>query len=184
MKYFTTPKGPCGYSSLVKPDTKFDPEGKYKTSITLPEEQAQPLIDMFKEEAVDELGPKKAAKAKMPVKENDDGTVTLTFKTKNKPKLFDAKGNPIKNTADLRVGSGSTIRVKGAAKAYENGANIGVTLYLNEVQIIKLVEFGGGGWEAEDDEDAYVADNSAPSVADDSFAGDPPADADEEDVDF
>lgn len=161
-KNLITPKGTAGYLNLLVPDTRFDPEGKYKANITLSAEQAEKLVELFKEEAVDELGPKKAAKAKMPGKENEDGSVTFTFKSKSKPKLFDAKGNPIKNADDLRIGGGSTIRVKGAAKAYENGANIGVTLYLNEVQIIKLVEYGGG-FEADDEEDGFVADNSAPS---------------------
>lgn len=160
-KNITTPKGIAGYLNLVVPDTRFDPEGKYKASITLTEDQSNELIELFKEEATDELGPKKAAKAKMPGKANDDGSVSFTFKSKTKPKLFDSKGNPIKNADELRVGSGSTIRVKGSAKAYENGANIGVTLYLNEVQLIKYVEYGGG-FEADDDEEGFVSDTAPP----------------------
>lgn len=157
-KNFITPKGKAGYLNLETPDTRFDPEGKYKATVTLSEDEAEKIIALCKEEAMDELGPKKAAKAKMPGKTNEDDSVTLTFKSKSKPKLFDAKGNPIKgNIEDLRIGSGSTIRVKGSAKAYENGANIGVTLYLNEVQIIKIVEYGGGGFTADDDEEGFVA---------------------------
>ncbi|MGC3025858.1 ssDNA-binding protein [Burkholderia sp. DN3021] len=173
-KNITTPKGSAGYLNLLVPDTRFDPEGKYKASVTLPDAEAAKIIELCKEEAIDELGPKKAAKAKMPGKENEDGTVTFTFKSKSKPKLFDAKGNPIRNTSSVeRVGGGSTIRVKGSAKAYENGANIGVTLYLNEVQLIKLVEFGGG-FEAVDDEDGFVADNT-PAAAETFDGGEAPA---------
>lgn len=180
MKNFTTPKGAAGYSNLVTPDTKFDAEGKYKTSITLPADQAEALMELAREEAQEGLG-KKAKNAKMPFEENDDDTVTFRFKSKKKPKLFDAKGNPIRNTEDLRVGGGSTIKVKGAFSAYE-GFGGGVTAYLNEVQIIKLVDFGGGGFQPEDDEDGYVADTSAPRA---SKAAEP-ADEDEadEDVDF
>jgi hypothetical protein len=171
MKNFTTPKGAAGYSNLTKPDTKFDAEGKYKTSITLPTEQAESLMELAREEA-NELAvlDKKTKKVvmpegiKFPFVENDDDTVTFTFKSKKKPKLFDAKGNPILGQAaeDLRVGGGSTIKVKGAFSAYE-GFGGGVTAYLNDVQIIKLVEFGGGGFKAEDDEDGYVAGASAPA---------------------
>lgn len=190
MQYFTTPKGSAGYSNLVKPDTKFDAEGKYKTSVTVPAAQAESLIALANEEA-NELAvlDKKTKKVslpanlKMPYVINDDDTVTFNFKTAKKPKLFDAKGNPIRNAENLRVGGGSTIRVKGAFKSYE-GFGGGVTAYLNEVQIIKLVEFGGGGFEADEDEDAYVADNSS-DAADDSFAGDAPADKEDDgDVDF
>jgi hypothetical protein len=170
MKNFTTPKGAAGYSNLTKPDTKFDAEGKYKTTLTISKEAAEALIAVAHEEAEELLenvlnAPvkgKKPAKLKklddltFPFEENDDDTVTFTFKSKKKPKLFDAKGNPIRDD-DLRVGAGSTIRVKGAFSGYE-GFGGGVTAYLNEVQIVKLVEFGGGGFEAdEDEEDAYVA---------------------------
>ena len=175
-KNLMTPKGRAGYLNLVKPDTRYDPEGKYKASVTLTAEEAEKIITLCKEEATDELGPKKAAKAKMPGKENEDGSITFTFKSKSKPKLFDAKGNPVKAALveELRVGSGSTIKVKGACKAYENGANIGVTLYLNEVQIIKVVEFGGG-FEAEDDEDGFVAGDQS-GFNDESPADEPAGD--------
>ncbi|MDN8037447.1 ssDNA-binding protein [Burkholderia vietnamiensis] len=174
MKNFTTPKGAAGYSNLTKPDTKFDAEGKYKTSLTITKEAAAELIALAEEEA-NELAvlDKKTKKVvmpeglKYPYVENDDDTVTFTFKSKKKPKLFDAKGNPIRNAEDLRVGGGSTIKVKGSFSAYE-GFGGGVTAYLNEVQIIKLVEFGGEGFKAEDDEDGYVADNSAPAQSESS----------------
>jgi len=192
MKYFTTPKGPAGYSNLTKPDTKFNADGVYKTSITLTSKEAEPLIAMAHEEGEALLealnAPVKGKKPtklkqlddlKMPFEVNDeDDTVTFTFKTKKKPKLFDAKGNPIKD-ANLRVGGGSTIRVKGAFSHYE-GFGGGVNTYLNEVQVIRLEEFGGGGWEADDDEDGYEAEDVR-SNADDSFGQ---QDTDDQDVDF
>ncbi|SAK95794.1 hypothetical protein AWB76_07197 [Caballeronia temeraria] len=190
MKNFTTPKGPAGYTNLSKPDTKFDPEGKYKTSITLPREQAEKLMELAQEEA-NELAvlDKKTKKIvmpegiKYPYVENDDDTVTFTFKTKKKPKLFDAKGNPIRNADDLRIGGGSTIRVKGAFSSYE-GFGGGVTAYLNEVQLIKLVEFGGEGFQPEDDEDGYVASNEAPSSFNDESEGSDDSSEEDGNVDF
>lgn len=182
-KNIRTPKGSAGFLNLVRPDTRFDPEGKYKASITLTAEQAKELIETCKELAVDELGAKKAAKAKMPGKENEDGTVTFTFKSKSAPKVVDSKGGLIKTATveALRIGSGSTIQVKGSAAPYENGANIGVTLYLNEVRVLKVVEFGGGWGDDDDDEDdGYVVGEQAADPA----PREEPADEPDGDPDF
>jgi hypothetical protein len=194
MKNFTTPKGTAGFSNLITPDTKFDAEGKYKTSIVLSSKDAAPLIELANEEA-NELAvlDKKTKKVVMPegiklpftVNEDDD-TVTFTFKSKKAPKLFDAKGNPIRGAArdDLHRISGSVIKVKGAFSAYE-GFGGGVTGYLNDVQIIKLVEGGGGGFEDESDEDSYVPSSDAP-VRESDASHDEPAgeEVDPEDIPF
>jgi hypothetical protein len=167
MKNFTSPKGIAGFTSLTRPDTKYDADGVYHTKLTFPSlESVEGLIELMKEEALEELGKAKAAKVKFP-EENEDGTVTIKFKSKAKDKngntkklpLFDGRGNPIKNTEDLSIGGGSVLKIKGAAKGYANGTNIGVTLYINSVQIIKLEEYGGGGFDA-DDEAEFVADEA------------------------
>lgn len=175
MKNVKTPKGSAGFSNLVTPDTKFHPEGQYKTSITLSAEEAAPLIADAEEEA-NELAvlDKKTKKVvmpegiKYPYVVNEDDTVTFTFKSKKAPKLFDIKGNPIRGAAreDLHRISGSTIKVKGAFATYE-GFGGGVCAYLNEVQIISLVEGGGGGFgdESEGDDDGYVARPDSGSAA-------------------
>lgn len=180
-KTFMTPIGLSGYSNLTKPDTKFDPNGVYKTSVRVPEEKAEAIIEQAKEVALDELGPKKAAKAKFPIDENDDGTVTIRLKTRKAPKLFDAIGNQIKDP-DLIVGGGSKIRAKGSMKAYENGANIGVSFYLNEVQIIDLRS--AGGFDPVDDEDGVFiyGDPSPSNLRVDS--GGAEAEPEQEDVEF
>lgn len=149
MLKIKTPKGTAGYLNLVIPDIRFDPKGKYKANITLVKDDAAKLLQQLKEEAAAELGPKKAAKAKMPGKKNEDGGITFTFKSTSKPDIYDSEANLLgpETVKALRVGSGSTIRVSGEARAYENGANIGVTLYLNEVQIIHLVQYENHGFE-------------------------------------
>jgi hypothetical protein len=196
MKNFTSPKGNAGFTNLIRPDTKFDEGGVYKTSITCSADAAAALIDLIDDEAVEELGAKKAKEAHRPYKVNEDGTVTINFKSKatdakgNKrpaPKLFDGQGNPIRNTEDLHIGSGSVIKVKGAASAYTSGKNIGVTLYINSVQIIKLVEYNAGGFEADDEAD-FVAGGTMTQRIPDSAYDDEPAGAGDEpagkDVDF
>jgi hypothetical protein len=146
---FTSPKGTAAYAWLTKADTKFDPEGVFKTQLIVPAKEAQPFIDAIKGAYVEEFGPKKVAQAKLGYKTNEDGTVTFSFKSKKKPKLFDSKGKPI--TKDLSIGAGSVIKVAGGFGPYNKGANHGVTLYLNSVQVIDYVEFSSGPrFEAED----------------------------------
>jgi hypothetical protein len=180
MKNFTSPKGTAGFTSLTKADTKYDADGVYHTKLTFPSMEAvDELVELMKEEALEELGKAKAAKVKFP-EENEDGTVTLKFKSKKAPKFFDGKGNPIKNVEDMNIGGGSVLKIKGAAKGYANGTNIGVTLYINSVQVIKYVEYGGAGFDA-DDEAEYVADE-APARS--SKKREEPEDDADEDVNF
>lgn len=152
-----TPKGTTGYLNLVVPDTRFNPEGVYKANIVLTEEQAEKLLKTLRAEATNELGPKKAAKAKMPGKPNEDGTVTFTFKSKSKPSVYDSGANLLAPEAveALYIGGGTIIRVNGEAKAYENGLHVGVTLYLREVQIVHLVKCKESGFEP-DAEGSFV----------------------------
>jgi hypothetical protein len=158
MKNYTSPKGVAGFTSLNRADTKYDSDGVYHTKLTFPSREAiEELEDLMKEEALEELGKAKAAKAQYPIAENEDGTVTVKFKSKKAPKFFDGKGNPVRDTEDMNIGGGSVLKIKGAAKAYANGTNIGVTLYINSVQVIKYEEYqAGGGFDA-DDEAEYVA---------------------------
>ena len=104
--------------------------------------------------------------------DNETGNIEFLFRSnasyKNKkgdivemsPALFDAFGNPI--TKKINVGNGSEIKINFTPSAYTMPPSMkkegmsGVKLYLNGVQIIKLVEFGGAsaesmGFEAEED---------------------------------
>jgi len=112
-----TPKGLAGYMNITVPDTRFDPEGKYKANITLTAAEAENLWELFKEEAIKELGRKIGAKAKMPGKVNEDGSVTFTFKNKDKPNVYDSQANLLgpEMVAGLCMGGGSIIRVNGEA---------------------------------------------------------------------
>lgn len=59
-------------------------------------------------------------------------------------KVFNAKGNEV-SLQGKKIGNGSRGRVNGVMAVYDVSAvNRGVTLYLNGVQITKLVEFTGG----------------------------------------
>lgn len=145
MNKFVTPKGRAVYPSVTRPDTRYNEEGVYKTGLEMSPKEADKFVEDLKACYVEEFGAKKLPSAKLPFKKNDDGTIVFNFKSKNAPKIFDAKGLPIKDVSELRVGGGSVIKVSGAMKAYNAGGATGVTCYLNAIQIIDLVEWGGSG---------------------------------------
>jgi hypothetical protein len=139
-----TPKGVAKYPWLTKADTKFNPDGVYKTDLLLSSEDAKPLAAQIKEFYGKHFQSKKG---KMPYfKETDDneketGNIIFRFKTKNKPALFDSDGKPMQN---VNVFGGSQVKVSATAAPYNAAGNNGITLYLNAVQIIELVTGGGG----------------------------------------
>lgn len=166
---FVSPKGTAAYAWLTKADTKFNPEGVFKTSLVVKAgKETDAFIEAIKNAYVEELGTKKLAKANLSHEVNEEeGTVTFKFKSQKKPKLFDSKGKPV--TKDISVGNGSVIKVSGAFGPYDKGANTGVALYLNQVQIIDLVEFAGssafgeeeGGFTFDDDDKEPAAEASS-----------------------
>ena len=59
-------------------------------------------------------------------------------------KVFNAKGAEVA-LGNKKIGNGSRGRIKGAMGIYDNGPGaVGVTLYLNGIQLTKFVEFTGG----------------------------------------
>lgn len=150
-KYFVTPKGSAGYPKLLQPDTKFNAEGIFSTSLTLSAEVAAPLVANINDVFEDEFGAKKISLLVPPYKVDENGDYTFKFKSKSKPTLFDSKGVPV-TSSDLKIGSGSTLKVKGSIAPTLVQGKYYATLWMNAVQIIDLVEFGGagGGFGAED----------------------------------
>jgi hypothetical protein len=144
LEKFTTPKGIAMFPWLTRPDTKWDVNGVYKISLSIPntDPDAIALSERIRDRFVEEYGTKKLAKANFPFKDDGEGNLVFSFKSKKPPRLFNAKGSPIKATEDLKVGGGSEVKVNGSMAVYDKGINTGVVLYLNAVQIIELVEFG------------------------------------------
>jgi hypothetical protein len=147
LNKFVTPKGTAQYPWLTKPDTKFSEEGVFKVSLAVPEGEAKAFAKAIQDAFVAEYGQQKLAKAHMPFKKDDSGNIVFNFKSKLKPRLYDSAGKPI--TGDVSVGGGSIVKVSGAFGPYNKGANTGVALYLNAVQIINLVEFSSSPFGAE-----------------------------------
>lgn len=162
-----TPIGVSQYAWLTQPDTRFDESGHYKTNLILKTEEAGELmqridkaLEVSRELAQEKAKGKKVKQADAPYFEevddagNSTGNTIFKFKCKaqivskdgtiipNKVALFDAKGTPMK---DVNVWSGSEIKVSAELIPYYTAmVGAGVSMRLRAVQIIKLVEGGGG----------------------------------------
>jgi hypothetical protein len=156
----TSPQGTAVYPKIEKPDTKFNADGLYSIDLDLPGGDAQELIGKLTKIADDAYAAECKAKGKkslkrsdMPWKETEDGKTRFKFKLKakggsgekmwdQKPALFDAKGNPVK---DLNVGSGSTVKVAFDVVPYFTAmVGQGISLRLRAVQVIELRQYIAG----------------------------------------
>jgi hypothetical protein len=157
---FTTAKGIAKYPHITERDTGHQySSGKYDTQIILTKEAAAPLVAELKAVLKSELPGLKDPK--VPYKTDDEGNVIFKAKSEYQPVIVDARGKKMEKVpATLRIRGGSTIRIAGTVNAYDKG----VSLWLNQVQIIDLVEDNvafeadeGGQFSADD----YDGDDSA-----------------------
>lgn len=176
---FLTPKGIALYPWLTTPDKQFNPEGDYKVELKL--DPNDPEVEKFIDGLADdvkayftEAAKKDKAKAglaktaRVPVHADverdtgqETGLVVVKFKSGFKPGLFDSMGSPIVD--DIRIGSGSIIRVAFSKNFYDAFGG-GMNLYLQQVQIIKFVEYNARGVSAFDAvEGGFQADQPAPA---------------------
>ncbi len=166
----TTPVGVARYPFLLRPHTRFDPDGEYRVTLILSENEAQELIETIDETLKASLekaiaeNPAKADKiqpAKPPystvVNEAGESTGLVQFNFKSKAKIkprngaepfhiklaiFDAKGQAV--SSDIRIGTGSKMRVCAELVPYFTDlVGAGVKLRLKAVQIVDLVEYTG-----------------------------------------
>jgi len=154
---FTTPKGIAKYPHITERDTGHQySSGKYDTQLILSKADAEPLMAQLKALAKSDLPSLKDPK--MPFKIDEDGNVIIKAKSEYQPVLIDARGKKMEKVpAGLRIRGGSVLRLAGAVNVYDKG----ISLWLNQVQILELVE----------DNVAFEADSEGSFSADD-FAGD------------
>jgi hypothetical protein len=161
----TTPVGTLQYPALIEPDTRFNPDGLFKTNIVIPAgdsaDEFEEALTAAKKSAIDlfakESGGKKvkiAAAAPFERDENNNLVVKAKLparvETKSgkswtqRPALFDSRGQKIP-TDNLRIGSGTRARVALEIAPYNVPATgAGISLRLRGVQIIELREPSGG----------------------------------------
>ena len=170
-KKLFTPVGEAVYPHLTgEPDKKFDSAGVFKTNLRLARDEAEDFIETL-EEIRDTFAEEARAKdpklKKFTIADvfeedlDDEGEETgmVVFKSKMKahvetksgkewdqrPRIFDSANNLLDGET-LKLGGGSKIRLQVEAVPYAMASSkqIGVSLRLRAVQIVELVEFGGG----------------------------------------
>lgn len=134
---FVSPIGTARYPHITTPDSTGQyADGKFKTKLVVPKEDAASLVDRLKTLA------KEHKVSKLPFTE-EDGDIVFSIKSKFKPLVFDAKNNEVKKV-DLRVGGGSKLRVAGIVYPYDKG----LSLQMKQVQIIDLQDGSDAMFEA------------------------------------
>ena len=182
----TSPKGKANWCKFKEPDTKYNAKGEFSTNLICdlsdPSVQEyikklEKIVDIAYNETIETLGPVKSngiRKAPVYTEElNDNGVPTgngiFKFKLKDLEDrkergdsteiiVVDAKKNKLGKDAPL-VGNGSVIRLVSYANPYYMASTktLGISHIWSKMQIIDLVEYGGGGDDF-DDEDGFEND--------------------------
>lgn len=132
----------CQWASVIEPNTKF--EHRWEIEAFLSDAQAAALVD-----------------AGLKIKD-DDGVKTLRFKRKvsgtkkdggtyklDPPKVVDAHKVPF----DKLIGNGSLVNIQYSIRSGEMMGNAYTKADLVAVQVLELVEYGGGGSSDEFDDE-------------------------------
>jgi hypothetical protein len=197
-KVITTPKGKAVWPRIDTPDTKFDEDGVYSCKLHVSEGDfkafeaiVKPKLDAaYKEECSRQGKDKIRMAASSPLRINDEGDHEIYAKqkakvhTKSKGTLeftiaaVDSQGKKI----DMpKIGSGSTLKMAVEVNTwFVPSQGFGYTLRLRAVQVLELIEYGGGdssfGFGAE--ADGYVGSgeslNQAFEVADEAETSNAP----------
>lgn len=130
----TTPLGTAKWPALTTPEAfgpKDDP--KYKVTIAVSKED----LAKFKADFIAKVNPAKGSKVPWGEK---DGELFIRAASKKRPTIVDARRNPIVLDEGEEIGGGTQLLANVTVGEYPGGYN----LYLNGVQIKKLVTKTGG----------------------------------------
>ena len=116
---------------------------------------------------------KKATKAeKIQVNTDQDGNETddfeLSCKNQDQPRIVN-RDKTVEKDYDTLVGNGSTVKAQLYLKPYVMQGKVGVPAYLNSVQLLDIIEYGGGDDMFDDETDG---DNDDLPFDDDDNDGD------------
>lgn len=168
-----TAKGLAHFAYINKPDTEGQySDGKFKVTISYPADH--PFVAELNQK-VDALmaqqwGNNIPSSAHNPVKIGDEtnmdamqGRVFIRAKSNKAPIAVDAQKNKLPE--GLTVFGGDTVKAAVTLAVYD-GAQKGVTLYLDAIQLIEKRGSGEGAADAFGVEDGFVADAIADASAD------------------
>ena len=180
-KVYTSPKGTAVWPRIDTPDTKFDEDGVFSCKLHVSEgdfkafeAQINKQVEAdYKAECASQGKDKLRRASSCPLRITDDGEYEIYAKqkakvhTKSKGTLefsiaaYDSQGKKIETP---KIGSGSTLKMAVEVNTwFVPSQGFGYTLRLRAVQVIDLVEYGGGdgsfGFGAE--EDGYVGEGES-----------------------
>lgn len=170
--------GTAVFPHLIEPDTKGQyADNRYKTGIRHGDAATEAFKKVLRDAAAKLLPD--VSNPHLPIRtDKKDGSVSFTWKSKNKPVLWDAQRNKLPAGADIDIRGGSKIRLAGVITNYDKG----ISLWVDGVQVIELterrepsfdaVEGGGFVYEAPSivPESAPQGDAPAHKVSGDEFA--------------
>ena len=142
--------GKAKFCYLTSPDEAFG-SGSYKVTLETSKEKAQEHIKalqgIISKEVAEQhkLKPDQTTplnRANLPYKDEGD-VVSFKFHSKFKPKLWDKNQKEI--GPDVAVWKDTTMWVSYKAQGYNKSVGLGVTLYIQGVQIDELVQGTSGG---------------------------------------
>ena len=134
------------YDAAIEEQRALLPENKRSKMKLCDKPWREAVDDQGKETGEIEVNFKMAASYK---DKNTGNTIPI------RPALFDAKGAAL-DPSKVKIGGGSLLKVNFFTKGFYTGAvGAGISLRLNAVQVLKLIEWGGGssdsfGFKAED----------------------------------
>lgn len=180
-KVYTSPKGTAVWPRIDTPDTKFDEDGVFSCKLHVSEgdfkafeAQINKQVEAdYKAECASQGKDKLRRASSCPLRITDEGEYEIFAKqkakvhTKSKGTLefsiaaYDSQGKKIETP---KIGSGSTLKMAVEVNTwFVPSQGFGYTLRLRAVQVIDLVEYGGGdgnfGFGAE--ADGYVGDGES-----------------------
>ena len=182
-KKITSPKGSALWAKLDKPDREYNAKGQYSVDLVADPGDVKVKefvnnLESLRDQAFDQANdgkPKNKQYTKREVfkeefdKEgNETGMIIFKFKMnnvddrrvgQNKVVLVGPKASE-GSIPMVNIGNGSTVRCVAFANPYSMASDktIGVSLILEKVQLIELVEFGGN--DDLDDEDGELPENT------------------------
>lgn len=189
---YSTPKGVAKWPHLTKPDYKFKEAGEFHTKLRIGKDEFESTIkdtiDATYAEAVKAAKAENAkAKKKPPTAlplpyffDEEENEYEISFKSKyswidkatkevktRRVPIFSSSGAVIKDPA-IKIGSGTLMKVSFVIDPFHTALGVGVSLKLEAVKILNLVEFGSnaesygfGGDESEDyPDEGYSGDGS------------------------
>ncbi len=156
----TTPKGVAAYAYVDKTEGIDGTDtGKYSLTLVMdPGPETSKFVHKYQALVADAQSKVDKPFNNSPIKENDDGTVSIRFKSKFQPSVLSPSLKPL----PPEVPKGSVVRVGTKPFCYTAFGG-GVSLYLNVIQMIERGTGGGdsGGFEfeAEDSDTPFETDD-------------------------